>query len=527
MKLVKLRWCLVFVILLMMISYDASAGVCDVAWDGNKVVAAISGRPASFNVPLRYKEQQVAEVSVSQILAFSDAKDRIARVAGSSPNFVICSSSDPNAFAASGDGGDIVGVTIGMMKVVDGDRDMAAAVIGHEFAHHTHGHAEAGAARDTLLDLAGLIIGMAVDARSQRRNGIPSTVGQTVGQIGAMLVSRKFDRDQEREADATGFQYLLSAGFNPLGAVRLSFRMRQLGSDGAGLFFDSHPGWVERTELFQTMIATNLEARHLVEQKSKPSVVANSQSLQAPPPSVRSSALLATFAATDAQKSYEAAQVAWRIRDFAEAVRNLRDSASAGYARAQNVLGFLYVTGNGVVKDPVEAVRLFRLSADQGDAAGQSNLGRAYAIGVGGLIRDEVEAVRLFRLSADQGDSQGQTNLAFAYLEGRGTPRNDEEALRLFQIASSRNNPGAQAGLGIMNIAGRGGLVRDEAEALKLFRIAANRGNAVGQFALGSMYANGNGGLTKDDAEAVKWFRLAASQGHEAANKQLARRGVQ
>jgi len=236
------------------------AGVCDIAWDGDKLVAAIAGRPSYLRVPLRDKLQNISEVSVDQIQAFNEAKEKIAKLAGSSPSFLICGDAAPNAFASKGNNGNVVGVTIGMLRLVDGDRGMAAAVLGHEFAHLTHNHGEVGAGRDALIGIAGLIFGMVVDVRSQQRTGVPTNVGQTIGQIGSTLVSRKFSRDQEREADDTGFQYLIAAGFDPNGAVRLSERLNRLGG-GAGLFFDSHPGWEERSERFRVMIAGNVQAQ--------------------------------------------------------------------------------------------------------------------------------------------------------------------------------------------------------------------------------------------------------------------------
>jgi len=149
-----------------------------------------------------------------------------------------------------------------MFKLVNGDEAMAAAVIGHEFAHHTRGHRAEAAARDALIGLAGLIVGLALESKLQHRNPANAGLGQNLAQIGSTLVSRKFDRDQEREADAVGFEYMVSARFNPTGAVRLAEKMNQVGG-GVGLFFDTHPGWPERTQRFQELIAESPQAQQL------------------------------------------------------------------------------------------------------------------------------------------------------------------------------------------------------------------------------------------------------------------------
>jgi predicted Zn-dependent protease len=57
-----------------------------------------------------------------------------------------------------------------------------------------------------------------------------------VGVMSASLISTKFDRDQERQADEAGFKYMVDAGFNPLGAIRLAEILQRSGAGGIGLF---------------------------------------------------------------------------------------------------------------------------------------------------------------------------------------------------------------------------------------------------------------------------------------------------
>jgi Zn-dependent protease with chaperone function len=250
-------------VLTIMASPVAARAICESVWDGDKLVSAISGRQAHLSIPLRDKQQRVTTITVDQLQAFNEAKERVYRVAGLSPKFIICDGAAPNAFAFAHRNTDFMAVTPGMLRLVNGDRDMAAAVVGHELGHHTRQHMTTGAARDALVGLAGILLGVAVDARQQRRTGIYTGLGVQFGQIGSTLLSRKFDRDQEREADDIGFQYLVAAGFDPNGAVRLSERMNRPGGS-TGLFFDSHPGWTERADRFRTMIASSPQAQQLV-----------------------------------------------------------------------------------------------------------------------------------------------------------------------------------------------------------------------------------------------------------------------
>ena len=61
----------------------------------------------------------------------------------------------------------------------------------------------------------------------------------------------------------------------------------------------------------------------------------------------------------------------------------LRALAEQGDAEAQNNLGIMYDSGDGVPEDDAEAVRLFRLAAEQGDGEAQYNLGLMYDDGEG------------------------------------------------------------------------------------------------------------------------------------------------
>ena len=67
------------------------------------------------------------------------------------------------------------------------------------------------------------------------------------------------------------------------------------------------------------------------------------------------------------------------------AARWYRMAAEQGTAGAQFNLGFMYYTGEGVLKDDAEAVRWYRMAAEQGDAGAQYNLGVMYANGRGVL----------------------------------------------------------------------------------------------------------------------------------------------
>ena len=88
--------------------------------------------------------------------------------------------------------------------------------------------------------------------------------------------------------------------------------------------------------------------------------------------------------------------------DDAEAVIWFRLAAAQGHATAQNNLGVMYGSGEGVPQDDAEAVIWYRLAAAQGHATAQYNLGVMYG-GGRGVPQDDAEAVIWYRLAAAQG----------------------------------------------------------------------------------------------------------------------------
>ena len=84
--------------------------------------------------------------------------------------------------------------------------------------------------------------------------------------------------------------------------------------------------------------------------------------------------------------------------------------AEAGDAEAQQALGVMYQTGQGVPPDMMEAARWYHMAADQGNAMAQMNLGMMYNFGMG-VPQDYVEAEKWFRPAAEQGITVAQLNL--------------------------------------------------------------------------------------------------------------------
>lgn len=128
--------------------------------------------------------------------------------------------------------------------------------------------------------------------------------------------------------------------------------------------------------------------------------------------------------------------------DDATALRLALGLAREGDARAQGLVGFLFLHGNGVQKDRDQALRWYRLASEQGDAAAQSNL--CAALFDGNTAEGNLdEAVHWCRLSAAQGYDGGLFQLGVSYLLGRGIEQNVLEAYVWLSLAELRvRDPG-------------------------------------------------------------------------------------
>ncbi len=159
----------------------------------------------------------------------------------------VLNSSVPNAFALPG--GYIV-INRGLLVGLKSEAEMAA-VLGHETGHVTAKHSLAGYQRAMAANV--LVSGVVLAAGG--RAGV-----QEISGITASLVENGFSRDQEREADWLGIDYMVKAGYNPEGAVRLQeyfFSQLEGGKNpmwAEGLF-RTHPFSKERLDNARARIA--------------------------------------------------------------------------------------------------------------------------------------------------------------------------------------------------------------------------------------------------------------------------------
>lgn len=158
--------------------------------------------------------------------------------------FTVINSSIPNAWALPGGK---MAINRGLLSELDSEAELAA-VLGHEIVHAAARHGAQAMERGMLTQ--GALVAASIGLSASGTEYADYALG--AAQVGAQLVTQKYGRDAEREADRYGMIYMDRAGYDPSAAVDLQETFVRL-SEGradnwlAGLFA-SHPPSRERVE---------------------------------------------------------------------------------------------------------------------------------------------------------------------------------------------------------------------------------------------------------------------------------------
>lgn len=139
-----------------------------------------------------------------------------------------------------------MGLSRGIMLEMQTE-DELAALLGHEVAHVNARHAAERAGKHLLANVALLAANVAVGSSESTAQYLP--ILEPLSQIGASALLARYSRDDEREADELGMDYMVRGGHNPEGMVGLMGLLRKEGQANPGLLetmFSSHPMSEER-----------------------------------------------------------------------------------------------------------------------------------------------------------------------------------------------------------------------------------------------------------------------------------------
>jgi predicted Zn-dependent protease len=152
-------------------------------------------------------------------------------------------SNEVNAFASEGP---TVGVTSGMLQVVDNDAELAA-VVAHEYGHHLANHLARAGTRTQLGSLAGAILGAYLGG---------GALAETGAQLGGGAARLAYSQAEEREADYLAAFMVHRAGYDLAQAGQIWVRLAQSagGAEQPGLL-RTHPTGPERLAAWQRTVA--------------------------------------------------------------------------------------------------------------------------------------------------------------------------------------------------------------------------------------------------------------------------------
>jgi len=210
----------------------------------------------------------------------------------------------------------------------------------------------------------------------------------------------------------------------------------------------------------------------------------------------------------------------WRgSAEEADFLQTLRRLAYGGNAQVMGLLGRLYATGIGVVRDDTEAVLWYRKGAEAGNAVAMTALA-TMALEGRGMPRDAQEGVRWLTAAADKNHLEAMHRLGRLLADGKIVDRNAPEAVRLFSKAAEAGHVSSMVDLGLMYTRGDG-VASDPAKAASWYKRAVDLGNSAAMVNLGLFHAQGKG-VALDPEAAVALYRKSVSLGNPAGMHNLA-----
>ena len=188
------------------------------------------------------KGRIIASVNTADVRRMILVKERMEAAAGElHTGLLIADDNEPNGFSFVYHGRSTIAINIGMINLLGQDEDAMAALIGHELAHLYLVHGDRRKSRDEDNILASTLLSFALGMA-----GIPVPIDAT--DVATTSIANVFSRDEEREADQFGVEFMAHAGFDPWGAMRLQEKLVAISGKSMLPFLSTHPTSAERVE---------------------------------------------------------------------------------------------------------------------------------------------------------------------------------------------------------------------------------------------------------------------------------------
>ncbi len=154
----------------------------------------------------------------------------------------LINSDQINAFCLPG--GKIAFFT-GILDKLQLSDDETAMIMGHEMAHALREHARERLAKSTATNL-GLRLGAELLGMGN--------LGAVAADMGSQLLTLKFSREDESEADLVGLELAARGAFEPKASVSLWQKMAKAGGGKGPAFLSTHPSGPNRIKQLQANV---------------------------------------------------------------------------------------------------------------------------------------------------------------------------------------------------------------------------------------------------------------------------------
>jgi len=138
-----------------------------------------------------------------------------------------------------------IAVFSGLLTNIRPTDDELAIVIGHEIAHALLEHGRERVAKGQLTQLGAGLLSYVFGL---------GDLGNAALSVGANLLSMKFSRTDETEADRIGLELAARAGFNPTAGITLWQKMTRASKGAPPEWFSSHPAGDNRIKEMQSQM---------------------------------------------------------------------------------------------------------------------------------------------------------------------------------------------------------------------------------------------------------------------------------
>jgi predicted Zn-dependent protease len=146
----------------------------------------------------------------------------------------------------------------GILHKLQLDDDEVAMIMGHEVAHALREHARERMGKTTATRVGAGVISSLLGL---------GAVGDTMVNMGGQLLTLKFSRDDESEADIVGLDLAARAGYRPEAAITLWQKMLQANKGAPPEFLSTHPAGDTRIRDMQAKLP---KVQPLYERADKP-----------------------------------------------------------------------------------------------------------------------------------------------------------------------------------------------------------------------------------------------------------------